>query len=76
VIDVEKDEGCCGDLADAPGAEADVAQGFEGGLSREFPRSPTARFPLWALLRVFCSSVSVPPWGFLTATVIVSASPS
>jgi hypothetical protein len=45
-------------------------------LSREFPRSLTARFSLCALLWFFCSSVSSPPFGFLNAIVIVSASPS
>jgi hypothetical protein len=30
-------------------------------LSSEFPRSPTARLPLWALLWVFWSSVRCPP---------------
>ena len=44
-------------------------------FSNEFPRSPIARFPLWVLC-VFCSSVSSPPFGFLNATVMVSASPS
>src|SRR3954470_7657881 len=44
-------------------------------LIRKFPRSPTARFPLWALLWVFCSSVSSPPLGFLNATAMVSDPP-
>jgi hypothetical protein len=38
-------------------------------LSSEFPRSPMARLPLWALLAVFCSSVSAQPEGFLVVTV-------
>lgn len=34
MFDVQDHEGCCGDPADAPGAEADVTQGFEGGFEQ------------------------------------------
>jgi hypothetical protein len=50
VVGVKQDEGCGDDLADAPGAETDVAQGLKVVLSSELPRSPIARLPLWALL--------------------------
>jgi hypothetical protein len=76
VVDVEDDEGGGDDGADLPRAEADVAQCLKVVFSNEFPRSPIARFPVWALLLVFCSLVSSPPLGFLNATVTVSASPS
>jgi hypothetical protein len=76
VIDVEDDQGCGDYVADAPGIQTDVAQGFEGGFNRLLPRSPTARSRLCARLNVCCISVSRPFLGFLNATTTVSASPS
>jgi hypothetical protein len=73
---MEDDEGGGGDGADLPRAELMLRSALKVVFSNEFPRSPIARFPLWALLWVFCSSVSSPPLGFLNATVMVSASPS
>ena len=37
MVVVEQDECGCGDGADAPGVEADSAQGFEGGLEQGVP---------------------------------------
>jgi hypothetical protein len=34
VVDVQDHEGRGGDPADGPGAQADVAKGFEGGLEQ------------------------------------------
>jgi hypothetical protein len=34
VLDVQDDQGCGDDVADAPGIQADVAQGFEAGLEQ------------------------------------------
>jgi len=33
-LDLEQDQGCCGDLRDAAGVEADPAEGLEGGLEQ------------------------------------------
>jgi hypothetical protein len=44
-------------------------------FSREFPRPPMARGPLWAVLKVFWTVDSSPSLG-LNATVMVAPSPS
>jgi hypothetical protein len=76
VLDVQDHQRRCGDGTNPPRHKLTLRSALKVILSSEFPRSPTARFPLCALLRSFWALVSSPPWGFLNATVIVSASPS
>lgn len=58
-----------GDLADVfQGQRLTLRRALNVVLSREFPRSPMARIPLWTLLEVFWTSLSSPPLGLLNAT--------
>jgi hypothetical protein len=68
VTQVRDDEGCGGDVADAAGVEANVAQGLESGLEREFPRSPMARGAVYAR----CSSASWLPGRRLTVVLVLA----
>lgn len=76
MLDVQDDEGGGDEVADLPRAEADVRRALNVVLSREFPRSPIAGTALCARLNCCCTSVQAVFFGFLNATVIVSASPS
>jgi hypothetical protein len=76
VLLVQQDEGCGGDGADAPGAEADSAQCLEGGLEQRVAAFAGARVAACSRLTVRWSSVSGVCEVFLIGVVSAARSPS
>nr|QEO73603.1 hypothetical protein [uncultured bacterium] len=76
MVEVEQDEGCGTDPTDPPRVDATLRSALKVIFSRALPRSPIARTPLCALLNCCWSAVSMLSFGFVNATVMVSASPS
>jgi hypothetical protein len=75
VLDVLDDQGCCGDPADCPRADADVVQGFEGGLEQGIPAFADRPDGVVGSVELLLDERAGGPAGFLNATVMVPCSP-
>lgn len=65
MVDVEEVEGGCDDRADPPGAQADVAQGVEGGLEQGVAAFPDRTFSVVGLVVILLLSGEFAALGFL-----------